>query len=280
MHEVIPRRADERRHRHVTAVVRKQITLNLSDGYAVIRDRRAARQGAQIGRLQRKEPPVRVRRQNRRLVESNEAPLCGAIAARIHFDVGARHYGGKPRDSAHTHVRRNDVEAGIFVQERRRLARHACADEHSRQVRCQLDGVNRPDVHIAMLDLRLPRQQPLGDLEFDGDHRASIRQRAPCQPDNDAGRDDGDGPDPREPTPSLHPRFNFLLTLFGHTASHMSRVSKTLVATIVTITTAAKATSPFPACTSVNAPKRRAAINTDTANTSMFDQRPTRSIIR
>ena len=30
----------------------------------------------------------------------------------------------------------------------------------------------------------------------------------------------------------------------------------------------------------VNAPKRNAAINTETANTSMFDQRPTRSIIR
>src|SRR4030088_503042 len=149
-----------------------------------------------------------------------------------------------------------------------------------------------------MLDLRLPGLQAFDVSERDGDGGAPVGERPPGQP-----HDQGSGPDGYQPhqaerlRPHTRTRFLGLLLLrlaffrsLGHfrfpqargraLASHISRGSNTMVASIVMITTAAKATRPPPACTAVSEPNCRRATSTETEKISMLDQRPMASMDR
>src|SRR5579862_3006952 len=152
-----------------------------------------------------------------------------------------------------------------------------------------------------MLDLRLPCLQALDVPEGDGDGRTPVGKRPPGQP-----RDEGCGSNGHQPHQAerlrLEARTWFLGRLvlargvFGSLchfrsigartpactalASHISRGSNTVVATMVMITTAANATRPPPACTAVKEPNCRMATSTDTEKMSMLDQRPMASMDR
>src|SRR5579871_2588742 len=143
-----------------------------------------------------------------------------------------------------------------------------------------------------MLNLGLPRLQALDTPEGDGDGRASLSQIAPGEPGNNGRGSYRDQPNPAE---ELRARVrsgllgmlitrSFVSRRLSHsgsaTTSHMSRESKTMVANMVMITTAANATRPGPTCTAVNAPNCRTATSTETEKISMLDQRPIVSIVR
>src|SRR5882757_855384 len=147
-----------------------------------------------------------------------------------------------------------------------------------------------------MLNLGLPGLQAVHIAERDGDGRSPVGEVAPRQPDNNRGRPDGNQPYPAERLGpdsgawllvSLFatglggaPVFGGLSHSISVVASHMSRESNTMVANMVMITTAAKATRPAPACTAVNEPNWSTATSIATEKISMLDQRPIVSMVR
>src|SRR5438552_2053608 len=141
-----------------------------------------------------------------------------------------------------------------------------------------------------MLNLRLPGLQAVDITEGNGDGGAAFCEVAPCQPEDDGRSADRKQPHPVEPV-GTNARARLFVWNFGGlghsrsatvpaTASHMSRESNTAVASIVMITTAAKATRPGPECTAVNAPNCRTATSIATEKISMLDQRPMVSMVR
>src|SRR3954466_14863722 len=150
-----------------------------------------------------------------------------------------------------------------------------------------------------MLDLGLSGLQAIDIAEGDGDCGAAIGEVAPSEPDDNGRGSDGKQPYPVEPLGTdagMRLLVTFIVGVWGSivfgglshsrsatvpaTASHMSRESNTAVASIVMITTAAKATSPGPECTAVNEPNCSTATSMATEKMSMLDQRPMVSMVR
>src|SRR5882757_1437534 len=192
-------------------------------------------------------------------------------------------------------MRSDDCEPGVGGEMVLGLTCHARVNDYVRHVGCQYQRLNSSQVHVAMLDLRLSGFQAIDIAERDGDFGAAIGQVAPRQPDDNGRRADGKQPDPVEPLRTdCCARLGVARTVavggsivfrgLSHsrsvTASHISRESNTDVASIVMITTAAKATSPGPECTAVRAPNCRTATSIATEKISMLDQRPMVSMVR
>jgi len=60
---------------------------------------------------------------------------------------------------------RNDCKARVFGEVVICLAHHACMHDHARHVGCQLQGLDGPQVDIAMLNLGLADLQPVDIAE-------------------------------------------------------------------------------------------------------------------
>ncbi len=199
VNQMIVGRADEGRDFHALPIGTENIVLDLSDGHAAVGNRCAAREGSEIGRIQDEGAPGRIRRQRRRLVESRELALRASGLTRIHFDVRARHQRRQPRNAAHSDPGSNDREPRILIEIIGRFAGHAGVHDDARHVSRQLQRFDHSQIDVAVLDLGLPRLQPVGHLERDGDCRAAIGERTPGQPHDDARGDDRDDPHPDEP---------------------------------------------------------------------------------